>query len=152
MLSTTGGSALVVATNLAYPLADLLLLALVVAMFGLTGWRFDATWALVALGFAVFAIADSLYLYETAAGTYVEGGPLDVGWPAALVLIACSAWQPLRRLQGVRAESWQALTLPTIFAGSGPHAARLRPLRPHQHRWPSRSRRRRWRRSSSARC
>jgi two-component system cell cycle response regulator len=116
VLSTTGGTGLVVATNLAYPLADLLLLALVVAIFGLTGWRFDATWALVALGFAVFAIADSVYLYETAAGTYAEGGPLDVGWPAALVLIACSAWQPLRRLQGVRAESWQALTLPTIFA------------------------------------
>jgi two-component system, cell cycle response regulator len=116
VLSTTGGSALVVATNLAYPLADLLLLSLVVAMFGLTGWRFDATWALVALGFAVFAIADSMYLYETAEGTYVEGGPLDVGWPAALVLIACSAWQAIRRLEGVRDESWQALTLPTVFA------------------------------------
>ena len=119
VLSTTGGSALVVATNLAYPLADLLLLALVVAIFALTGWRFDATWALVALGFAVFAIADSVYLYETAAGTYVEGGPLDVGWPAALVLIACSAWQPIRRLEGARAESWQAMTLPTIFASIG---------------------------------
>jgi two-component system cell cycle response regulator len=116
VLRTTGGSGLVIATNLAYPLADLLLLALVVAIFGLTGWRFDATWALVALGFGVFAIADSVYLYATAAGTYVEGGPLDVGWPAALVLIACSAWQPFRKLEGVRAESWQALTLPTIFA------------------------------------
>jgi two-component system cell cycle response regulator len=119
VLQTTGGSALVIATNLAYPLADLLLLSLVVAMFGLTGWRFDATWALVALGFAVFAIADSVYLYQTAAGTYVEGGPLDVGWPAALVLIACSAWSPIRKLEGVRDESWQALTLPTFFAAIG---------------------------------
>ena len=118
VLSTTDGSALVVATNLAYPLADLLLLSLVVAMFGLTGWRFDATWALVALGFAVFAIADSVYLYETAAGTYVEGGPLDVGWPAALVLIACSAWQPIRKLEGVRDDSW-ALAVPTVLAGAG---------------------------------
>jgi len=116
VLKTTGGSALVVATNLAYPLADLLLLSLVVAMFGLTGWRFDSTWALVALGFAVFAIADSMYLYETAAGSYVEGGPLDVGWPAALALIACSAWQPIKKLEGTRDESWQALTLPTFFA------------------------------------
>jgi diguanylate cyclase (GGDEF)-like protein len=116
VLRTTGGSALVVATNLAYPLADLLLLALVVAMFGLTGWRFDATWGFIALGFTVFALADSAYLYKTAVGTYVEGGPLDVGWPAALVLIACSAWQPIRKLEGVRDESWQALTLPTFFA------------------------------------
>jgi diguanylate cyclase (GGDEF)-like protein len=119
VISTTGGSALVVATNLAYPLADLLLLALVVAMFALTGWRVDRTWGLVAAGFAVFAIADSVYLYETAVGTYVEGGTLDVGWPAALVLIACSAWQPTTTLQRVRTESWQALTLPTFFAVVG---------------------------------
>jgi diguanylate cyclase (GGDEF)-like protein len=119
VLSTTGGSRLVVATNLAYPLADLLLLALVVAMFGLTGWRVDRTWGLVAAGFAVFAIADSLYLYETAVGTYVEGEMLDIGWPAALVLIACSAWQPMTKLEGVRTESWQALTLPTVFAAVG---------------------------------
>ena len=119
VISTTGGSPLVVATNLAYPLADLLLLALVVATFALTGWRFDRTWALVAAGFAVFAVSDSIYLYETAAGTYVEGGLLDVGWPAALVLIACSAWQPRVKLEGVRTESWQALTLPTFFAAIG---------------------------------
>ena len=119
VLKSTGGSALVVATNLAYPLADALLLALVVATFALTGWRFDATWAFVAVGFAVFALADSAYLYETAAGTYTEGGFLDVGWPLALVLIACSAWQPIRRLEGVRDEGWQALTLPTFFAAVG---------------------------------
>ena len=116
VLKSTGGSTLVIATNLAYPLADVLLLSLVVATFALTGWRFDATWAFVAVGFAVFALADSVYLYETAAGTYTEGGPLDVGWPAALALIACSAWQPIRRLEGVRDEGWQALTLPTFFA------------------------------------
>ena len=119
VIRTTGGSALVVATNLAYPLADLLLLALVVAMFGLTGWRVDRTWGLVAAGFAVFAIADSVYLYETAAGKYVEGGTLDVAWPAAIVLIACSAWQPTTKLRRVRTESWQALTLPTFFAVVG---------------------------------
>ena len=119
VISTTGGSPLVVATNLAYPLADLLLLALVVATFALTGWRFDRTWALVAAGFAMFAVTDSIYLYETAAGEYVAGGLLDVGWPVALVLIACSAWQPRTKLEGVRTESWQALALPTFFAGIG---------------------------------
>ncbi len=116
VLSTTGGNALVVATNLAYPLADLLLLSLVVAMFALTGWRFDRTWAFVAAGYAVFAIADTAYLYQTAAGSYIEGGLLDVAWPAALVLIACAAWQPVTRLRVVRTDSWKTLTLPTFFA------------------------------------
>ena len=41
---------------------------------------------------------------------------LDLGWPLALALIACSAWQPIRRLEGVRDEGWQALALPTSFA------------------------------------
>ncbi len=116
VVSTTGGSSLVVATNLAYPLADLLLLSLLVAMFALTGWRVELTWAFVAAGFAVFAMADTAYLYETAVGSYVEGGLLDVGWPAALALIACAAWQPVTKLEHGRAESWQALTLPTFFA------------------------------------
>ena len=62
------------------------------------------------------SLADSAYLYETAVGRYVEGGVLDVGWPAGLVLIACAAWQPVTRLQGVRARSGAALTLPTFFA------------------------------------
>ena len=116
VLSTTGGGSMMVATNLAYPLADLLLLSLVVAMFALTGWRFDFTWTFVAAGFAVFAVADTAYLYETALGRYVEGGLLDVGWPAALVLIGCAAWQPVTKLRDVRAKSWAALTIPTFFA------------------------------------
>ncbi len=116
VISTTGGASLMVATNLAYPLADLLLLSLVVAIFALTGWRLDFTWTFVAAGFAVFAVADTAYLYQTAAGRYVEGGLLDVGWPAALVLIACAAWQPATKLREVRAKSWTALTLPTFFA------------------------------------
>ena len=89
-------------------------------MFALTGWRFDRTWALVAAGFAVFAVSrQRLPVPDRASARYVEGGPLDVGWPAALVLIACSAWQPPTKLEGVRTESWQALTLPTFFAVVG---------------------------------
>jgi two-component system cell cycle response regulator len=116
VLSSTGGTSLVVATNLAYPLADMLLLAMIVGMFALTGWRFDLTWAFVAAGFVVFGIADATYLYQTAVGHYVEGGLVDVGWPAALVLVASAAWQPVTRLQDIRSESWQALAIPTFFA------------------------------------
>jgi diguanylate cyclase (GGDEF)-like protein len=116
VLTTTGGEPLVVATNLAYPLADLLLLALIVAMFALTGWRLDLTWGFVAAGFAVFAVADAAYLYQTATDSYFEGGLIDVGWPAALVFIACAAWQPVTKLKEIRSESWQALAIPTFFA------------------------------------
>ena len=119
VLDSTGGSKLVVATNLAYPLFDLLLFALLIGVIALNGWRLDRTWTLVAAGFASFAIADSIYLYQAAAGTYVEGKLVDVGWVAAGVFLACAAWQRPNRITEARNEGWQAFTLPTIFAFVG---------------------------------
>ena len=132
VLSTTGGSALVVATNLAYPLADLLLLALVVAMFGLTGWRVDRTWGLVAAGFAVFAIADSVYLYKTAVGHVrrgrAPGRRLARGArPDRLLGLAAddeAPGRPHRELAGADAAH--------VLRGRRARAPRLRPFRPHQ--------------------
>jgi two-component system, cell cycle response regulator len=119
VLTTTGGSKLVVATNLAYPLFDLLLLSLIVGVLALTGWRLDRTWVLTAGGFAAFGVADSVYLYQVAADTYVEGHLVDVGWVLAFVLLACAAWQPERKIEEARSEGWQVLTLPTVFAFAG---------------------------------
>jgi two-component system, cell cycle response regulator len=105
VLDSTEGSPLAVATNLAYPLGDLLLLALVFGFLGLTGWRLERTWLVIGAGLAVFAVSDSVYLYQAALGTYVEGTLLDAGWVVAIVLLAFGAWQPVserrqRELEG----------------------------------------------------
>ena len=92
VLDTTGGALATVATNIAYPLGDVLVLALVVAVFSLSGWRPGRDWLLIGLALAVFAVGDSLYLYTTAAGTYVEGGLLDAFWPSALLLLGLAGW------------------------------------------------------------
>lgn len=52
----------------AYPLADLMLLALMLAVFALNGWRPGATWLLVAIGFALNIVADSIYIFQAGAG------------------------------------------------------------------------------------
>jgi hypothetical protein len=44
VLKATNGSPEAVATNLAYPLADLMLIALVVWSLAVSGWRVDRTW------------------------------------------------------------------------------------------------------------
>jgi diguanylate cyclase (GGDEF)-like protein len=92
VLDTTDGSLSVVATNVAYPLGDVILLSLVVAAFAVTRWRPGRGWLLIGVALAVFAVGDSLYLYATATGTYAEGGLLDVTWPAALLLIGAAGW------------------------------------------------------------
>ena len=86
-----------IVTNLAYPLGDILLLSAVVGVFALTGWRPGRTWALIGAGLAATAIADSMFLFQTATGTYSEGTILDALWPAAMLLLAAAAWQPPRR-------------------------------------------------------
>jgi two-component system cell cycle response regulator len=116
VLNGTHGSVLTVATNLAYPLADLLLLGLLVGIIALTGWKLRGDWTLVALGFVVFTVADSVYLVQSAEGTYVANGLLDVGWPAAMALIALAAWRPRGRRSVVRLEGWGVFAMPVIAA------------------------------------
>src|SRR3954453_628207 len=93
VLEHASGDLLPVATSLAYPLTDLVLLAVGVGALAGTGWRLDRTWALLAGGILAFWFADSMYLVRTAEGTYEAGGWFDCGWWGGLLLIAVAAWQ-----------------------------------------------------------
>ena len=80
---TSTGDFAAVATNMAYPAGDALLLGLVLAAFGFSGWRLDRTWAFLGGGLGLFALADSVYLVQIADGTYhvrersISAGRLD---------------------------------------------------------------------------
>ena len=112
VVSATGGDPLSVATNLAYPLADLLLAAFVIGALAMTGWSLQSGWVWLGAGLLVFAATDAMYLYGAAAGTYAEGGLVDAGWPLAALLIAVSAWLPAPAAQRVPTEHWRTVTLP----------------------------------------
>ena len=93
VLRATSGSRAVVITNLAYPLGDVLLIALVVSVIGLSGWRLGRAWGLLASGLLLFAASDCLYLFQTATETYDAGTVTDLGWLAGCVILAWAAWQ-----------------------------------------------------------
>jgi two-component system cell cycle response regulator len=98
VLDSTGGDPLTVATNLAYPMSDVLLLGLVAGLlgvFGISGWR---AWSAVICGFALLGVADTIYLWRVASGSYEVGGVLDAAWPAGMILVGAAAWQRPRRL------------------------------------------------------
>src|ERR1700704_1828216 len=71
ILEHTSGNLATVATNLAYPLGDMLLLGFVVLAVALTGWRPGWVWVLIAVSFAVNALADTVYLFQVATNGYV---------------------------------------------------------------------------------
>ena len=116
VLDSTEGSPLAVATNLAYPLGDLLLLALVIGFLALTGWRMDRAWLVIGAGLVFFAVSDSVYLYQAAVGSYVEGTLLDAGWVVAIVLLAFGAWQPTAGRRQAELEGYQLVAIPSVFA------------------------------------
>ena len=120
VLHTVGGNPLGVATNLAYPVGDLILLAVVVAAFALRGWRADRTWALLGLGIVLFWIADSYYLVTVANETYVYPSLWDGGWTSCLVLFSAAAWQPERRTVAIEdSGSMRFTAFPIAFASLG---------------------------------
>ncbi|HKP91602.1 MAG TPA: HD domain-containing phosphohydrolase [Thermoleophilaceae bacterium] len=119
VLGSVGGEPMAVATNLAYPLGDLLLLGLVVGAFALNGWRLQRTWVLLGLGIGTFWVADSLYLVFTAQGTYEPGSVFDVGWWAGIVLVARAAWTPAETGDAVQRAGIRLIALPTVFAAVG---------------------------------
>ena len=90
----TDGRPIEVATDLAYPLGDLLMLALVIGVFALTGWRPGRAWAFIGAGLMAMAAADSIYAYQASKGIYIEGTVLDALWPAATLLVGWAAWVP----------------------------------------------------------
>ncbi len=113
--SQTGGSAAAVATNLAYPLGDLHMAALVVATLGLTRWRPGWSWSVLGLGFLVAAAGDTVYLFQASSGTYVQGTALDAAWPAMALMLAASGWLPVPKAEWRRTRSWSSLTAPLTF-------------------------------------
>jgi two-component system cell cycle response regulator len=114
VVNSTHGSRLVVLTNLAYPLGDVLLLALIVFVFSVTHWRPGRAWALIAAGLLLNGVGDAVYLYQVAVGTYVEGRYLDLVWPVSLVLVALAAWQRPGRVARVELQNRALLGTPIV--------------------------------------
>jgi diguanylate cyclase (GGDEF)-like protein len=114
VVKSTHGSRLVVLTNIAYPIGDVLLLALIVFVFSVTRWQPGRAWTLVAAGLVLNAVGDGIYLYQSAVGTYVEGTYLDLTWPIALVLVALSAWQRPGRVPRVQLQDRALLGTPIV--------------------------------------
>jgi hypothetical protein len=114
VLRATKGDVAAVATNLVYPLGDMIVLAAVIGVFALSGWRFDRLWLLVGAGLATSAVADSIYLVQVAHGTYVEGTLLDVMWPASMLLLAQAPWIGARRRERLRLLGRPLLVTPAV--------------------------------------
>ena len=114
-----GGGPAAVATNLAYPLGDVLLLALVVGGSVVLSGRRRGGWSLIAAGCAINAAGDTFNLFH-GAGAPALGSVVDaMAWPSSLFLMSVAAWLPDRRTDPLAEPSTPGFLLP----GAGATAA-----------------------------
>jgi two-component system, cell cycle response regulator len=106
------GEPMTFATNLAYPIGDLILLGVALAALSATGWRPGRAIGLIAAGLLLRALTDFIYLDQITRGTYA-GGILDAGWPAASLLVAAAACVPPSSSR--RDPDWRAFLAPAVF-------------------------------------
>jgi diguanylate cyclase (GGDEF)-like protein len=114
--ASSEGQTLAVATNLAYPIADLTLLTMVATAASFTGWRPGRSWAVLGAGLLLLAISDGVYLLQAAKGTYVEGTILDAGWPCGVLLVACAAWIESGTTEPLRSRAVRIIAIPAAAA------------------------------------
>ena len=102
--------------SFAYPVADLVLLVLVVGVLTVTGRGAGAAWWLLSAGMLVFVLTDVVYAYQLAAGSVVDGKWLDAGWLVALdcLVLAAGRVAPHRPVQ--RREGLHVLLVPAVCA------------------------------------
>ena len=116
-------------TNLAYPLGDLAVVAIMVGGLAMSGWRFctrldsaDGRYR------ALRGIRTPRTSSQIANGTY-QRGIVDAGWVVSAAVIALAVRQP-SAVTRVRVQNWSAFVFPASLRCDRTVRARLRPLPP----------------------
>ena len=115
----TNGTAAQVATTLAYPLGDTVLLSMVVGVVALTGWRPGRAWTPLLLGLTTMAVADVAYTLQSTDLGLPEGLWVEPLYLIAAAFLAAAAWQSRSGSIRTRTRSggWRELMVPGVFAG-----------------------------------
>jgi diguanylate cyclase len=132
---SAGGDTASVAVNLAYPIGDLLLLAMVVAGTAILPGRTKAPWLLLAVGYSINTVGDTANLFHAGfGGSQIPTVFNAIAWPTSIVLISASIWiksNPPKTLVPERAPGFlfpgvaAAAALMILFYGSVHHASRV---------------------------
>ncbi|MGH2854559.1 MAG: aminotransferase class I/II-fold pyridoxal phosphate-dependent enzyme [Solirubrobacteraceae bacterium] len=134
VLATVSGGTAAVITEMAYPLCDLLLAALVVGVLALRGWRLDRLWGMLGVGFIALAAADCLYALQVAGGASAPSALTNMTYDIGVMLLAFAAGQPGATIEADTVPSGAVLAIPAAFTVSAlgllvyDHFSRLDPI------------------------
>ncbi len=115
-----GGGSLSVATNLAYPIGDLLLLFLVAGGTAMLSGRRRGPWLLLATGVAINIVGDTSNLLASSLGaTHVGVLANASAWPTSILLMSMAVWLGAGHASPFAAEKPTGFVLPALAAAAG---------------------------------
>ncbi len=116
----TEGTPVEIATTLAYPLGDIGMLAMVVGVVALTGWRPGRTWSLLLAGLAALVVADIAYTLQLTEEALPGGSWVEPIYLIGAVCLGASVWQPAAAAEITSpgdGDSRRQMIVPPVFAG-----------------------------------
>jgi two-component system, cell cycle response regulator len=112
------GTTIEVVTTLAYPLGDIFMLAMVVGVIALTGWRPGRTWSLLLAGLAALVVADIAFTLQLTEEALPGGSWVEPVYLISAVCLGASVWQPAEAAEITSPrERRREMIVPTVFAG-----------------------------------
>jgi len=115
-----GEGALAVATNLAYPVGDVLLLLLAVAGTAMLSGRRKAPWLLLGSGIALNVVGDTFNLFGSTVGATHVGSTINgIAWPTAILLMSMAVWIRPGYSDPLALQKPPGFVLPGVAAVSG---------------------------------
>ncbi len=114
----TEGTPVEIVTTLAYPLGDIGMLALVVGVVALTGWRPGRTWSLLLAGLAALVVADIAYTLQLTEEALPGGSWVEPIYLIGAVCLGASVWQPAAaaEISSPGDERRREMIVPPVFA------------------------------------
>jgi diguanylate cyclase (GGDEF)-like protein len=114
----TEGTSIEVATTLAYPLGDIAMLAMVVGVIALTGWRPGRTWSLLLAGLTALVVADIAFTLQLTEEALPGGSWVEPIYLISAVCLAGSVWQPTAAADITSPrDRRREIVVPAVFAG-----------------------------------
>jgi two-component system cell cycle response regulator len=112
------GSSLEVLTTLAYPLGDIAMVAIVIGVVALTGWRPGRTWSLLLAGLAALVVADIAYTLQANEAGLPGGDWINPIYLVAAVCLAAAVWQPTAAaaITSPPGDQRREIVVPAVFA------------------------------------
>jgi two-component system cell cycle response regulator len=114
------GTTLQVITTLAYPLGDIAMVAMVVGVVALTGWRPGRTWSLLLAGLSALVIADIAFTLQSTDATLPGGDWINPIYLIAAVCLGAAVWQPAEAAEITSPKAGdrrREIVVPAVFAG-----------------------------------